>query len=469
MSQMKNIMDSDKAYLLGLVIGGGIFGNAEDIFIVKLPYKKWGSYIKNPNRAGAIAKNILRVVSPMFSAIYGLNISYEAHEGGTWNILCEGDLTTLINDLNHYGISPTGEIKRDVSIEKVVDELVDDNLKMRFIAGLADTIGSLTPSHRRFTDKNQIISFEISGFCFHFVCQVCRLLHSIKCYPDQIAWNHPNIHNGNNPYYKQWKKGFKVRVKLDQYAQFGAFAFSTKAESSAKNLQLQEDRVESEPCKKHRINVVVSCVHPDENSQLLPTEIRGGHYIHNRHVCAVLGCEHTPYDEVRRVLNESEKYINPFPIIVKDKVTAIEAIINETPLYKNRKYSKTKIKVADLYKMFKNDTHHLIFEKPNTAGYPLNEVMQGITYLISSQTGNLHGNRPKGKFSEIIKTALSTSPSLTFTFKVPDLLTPLIISNKTNAVLIGARNPVLYRKLIQFDQNNPYKIIVRNITEADLL
>jgi hypothetical protein len=461
-------MNSDKAYLLGLVIGGGVFGNAEDAFIVKLPYKKWGSYIKNPERAGEIAKNILKVVSPMFRTIYGLNISYQTSEGGTWDILCEGDLASLVSDLNYYGISPTGEIKRNVSIEKVAMELVDDNLKRRFIAGLADTIGSLTPSHRRFTNDNQIISFEISGMCFNFVCQVCRLLHRIKCYPDQILWNHPNFHTGNNPYYKQWKKGFKVRVKLDQYTQFGAYAFTTKAESSSENLQLQDSTVDSEPCNRHRINAAVSCVHPDENSRVLPPEIRGGHYIHNKHVCAVLGCEHTPYNEVNRLLAESEKYTNPFPIIVKDKSAAIDEIINREPLFKKRKYDSRNMKVKDLYKLYKEDAHSLIFGNGNTTGYPLNEIMQGIAYLVSAQTGNLHGNRPKGKFAEIIETALSASSGISFTFKIPDLLTPLVITNKTNAVLIGARNPSVYKKLMRFDVKNPYKLIVRAITEADL-
>ena len=38
-------MNTDKAYLLGLMIGGGIFGTAEDVFRIRLPYKKWGSYI----------------------------------------------------------------------------------------------------------------------------------------------------------------------------------------------------------------------------------------------------------------------------------------------------------------------------------------------------------------------------------------------------------------------------------------
>ncbi len=55
-------MDTDKVYLLGLIIGGGVFGNAEDVFSIRLPYKKWGSYLENPQRAGEIAGDILRKV-----------------------------------------------------------------------------------------------------------------------------------------------------------------------------------------------------------------------------------------------------------------------------------------------------------------------------------------------------------------------------------------------------------------------
>lgn len=32
-------MNTDKAYILGLIIGGGIFGDAEDVFRIRLPYK----------------------------------------------------------------------------------------------------------------------------------------------------------------------------------------------------------------------------------------------------------------------------------------------------------------------------------------------------------------------------------------------------------------------------------------------
>ena len=109
-------MNTDKAYLLGLIIGGGIFGNAEDVFRIKLPYKKWGSYLDNPQRAGQIAADILRRVGQMFRAIYGLSVQYETTPGGTWVILCEGDTTSVKADLNHYGISAEGEIRGNADI-----------------------------------------------------------------------------------------------------------------------------------------------------------------------------------------------------------------------------------------------------------------------------------------------------------------------------------------------------------------
>ena len=112
-------MDTDKAYLLGLIIGGGKFGNSEDLFRIRLPFNKWGSYTKNPQRAGIIATDILRTVGQMFQAVYNITIQYETKESGTWIILCEGDLSEVKDDLTHYGIECEGELRKNVSIDKM--------------------------------------------------------------------------------------------------------------------------------------------------------------------------------------------------------------------------------------------------------------------------------------------------------------------------------------------------------------
>ncbi len=460
-------MNTDKAYLLGLLIGGGEFGNDEDLLRISLPFRKWGSYVENPQRAGEIARDILRKVGQMFRAIYGLTVQYEATLGGNWTILCEGDLTTVINDLTRYGIACSGELRGNVDISKIILDLVDDNLKRRFIAGFADTIGSMAKSQRRFTNEHQILSLEIKGYNFNFVCSLCRLMYSVNCIPDQVNWNHPNIHCTSNSYYSQWSKGFKLRILLDQYAQFGAFAFRTKAESSNENRRLQQQTHIAETCQERDINVTPSCVHPAENDIRLPEHIRGGHYIHFRHFCTVLGCPHAPYDKIDRYFYRLGELINPFPIQCRDTSTCIEDFIARDPLMAQRNYDVHNIAVSSLLTKIQSGTVKYLYGIKANNGYPVLEVLQAIAYVIAEDC-ELFGKRPKG-YMEIIERHISKDPLVSVEVRKPDLLTPLVIIGNGRGALIGAANPDVYNRLISHSPDNRYKICVRSITEEDLM
>lgn len=459
-------MDTDKAYLLGLIIGGGVFGNAEDVFRIRLPYKKWGSYIDNPQRAGQIAGDILRKVGQMFRAIYNLTVQYETTPGGTWTILCEGDISDVRNDLAHYGITCEGEIRGNANISGIIPELVDDNLKRRFVAGLADTIGSMAKSQRRFSDEHQILSFEIKGYNFQFVCDLCRLLYSINCIPDQVNWNHPNIHCTSDPYYSQWNKGFKLRILLDQYARFGAFAFRTKAETSNENLRLQQQTHEAERCEDRDFHVTASCVHPAENDLRLPEEIRGGHYIHFRHFCTVLGCEHAPYEKICGCFANLGEIVIPFPILCKDTNLRIEEIIREDPLLEQRIYTTRHISVASLLTTYNHDVNSRIYGTTARNGYPISMVLQAVAYVIANDD-ELFGKRPKG-YVQILERHIEADERECVEIRIPDLLTPLIIMGNGRGALVGAQNPDVYNRLITRDPTNRYKLLVRAIKEEDL-
>lgn len=461
-------MNTEKAYILGLVVGGGVFGDASDTFIIRLPYKQWGSVDKQPERAGQIGGDILKVVSPMFRVAYDLSVSYETL-AGEWRITCMGNLAPLKKDLEKYGIRAEGDVRSNpaLSIAVLVKDLADDNLKRRFVAGIADTIGSTKETHRRFTDDVQIISFEISGFNYAFVCELCQLLHSVGCYPDQVAWNHPNIHCASNPYYKQWTKGFKIRVKLDQYEKFGAFLFTTKAVSANENRKKQKQSTVSEPCEDRVISIKPSCVHPAENSPKLPEVIRGGHYIHNRHFCAVLGCEHAPCDKIAEHLRHAGNYITPFPILYKDRLSEVLARIASDPLYANRKYSVISTDVRTLYSQYEADRTGLLYGDGTSAGYPASNIAQAVAYLIAAETGQLNGSRVSGSFEDVIARHLR-SGNMAIEVRRPELLTPVILVHGEFAAMVGAENPSVYAKLIISDPRNKYKIRVRPITEADL-
>lgn len=516
-------MNTDKAYLFGLIIGGGIWRNNEDGFIIHLPYRKWGSYDQNPRRASQISGDIVQFLNPLFRNIYGLNISFDGTARGDWNILFEGDLTELKSDLQSYGIECEGELRSTASIGGIIADLFDENMKRRFIAGLADTIGSTNKNHRRFSAEIQTLSFELKGFNFSFVCELCRLLYSVNCLPDQILWNHPNFQSASDSYYTKWNKGTKLRIQLDQYAKFGAFAFKTKAESSIENRSLQQQTHSAVSCPEREIRAKTSCFHPGENDKRLPDCIRGGHYLHNRHVCAVMGCENAPYDTIRGLFSNVGDLIIPFPILCKNTIQKIEEIIKEEPLLANREYSIANVSVKSLYELYKADHNALLFGNNANNGYPIAKIIQGISYVIADEN-ELNGARPKGNFEKIVEHRihhemnnkypnilsrfevqesnfiiaentegvsytvnadelnkhpknkslidlgrdLSTATGLMVEFRKPDLLTPLVITGNGRGVLIGAHNPSVYEKLVTIAPDNEYKLCVRPITEGDL-
>jgi hypothetical protein len=283
-------------------------------------------------------------------------------------------------------------------------------------------------------------------------------------------WNHPNFHCPRNPYYKAWNKGFKLRIRLDQYAEFGAFAFTSKAKASKENRSLQQQTHDAEPCSEREVRATPSCVHPAESDVRLPDYIRDGHYLHNRHVCAVLGCEHAPYDKIKgELFPKAGELIIPFPILCKDTNDRIAEIIAEDPLLADREYTTSKVPVETYRRKFQEDQNALLYGDADTgSGYPLTEIMQGIAYVLASEE-ELNGARPKGNYMELIERHMSGDPYLSVEIRRPDLLTPLVIvGNNGRGALVGARNPNVYKKLVSVSSDNEYKLCVRKITEDDL-
>ena len=467
-------MNTDKAYIMGLVVGGGCFSSNHKSFSIKLPYRQWGDYAKNPERAGMIANDILKVVKPLMSVEYNLDVSYTP--GKEWNIVCHGDTTDLIRDLQSFHIEPTSDLHKTADLQYLIASFSDTNMKKRFIAGVADTIGSMAPSHRRFTDDVQIISFEISGFNYKYVCQLCNLLYQLGCVPDQILWQHPNMQSGTDSYYTSWKKGNKLRVTLDSFSTFGSLAFKSKPIASKENRKKEGKYNSAEKCENKTLSVPgVVAVHVDENYADIPNELRGGHFIHHKQICAALNCPHSPQRELDRLLTHAENYISPFTVLHKDTAVGVSNIITADPLLRDREYTQADIEVKYLVDamhdgaatiLFSGNTPILHYSRDK--GYPMNVIMDAVAYIVASKTGNLNGKRPRGNREEIIVNAITAIPDFAVTVKIPDLLTPMVLTDGKVAALVGPLNAQVYRQLISYDPDNKYKMLVRKITENDL-
>jgi hypothetical protein len=459
-------MNNDKAYLMGLIVGGGRLRHRFTEFDIQLPYRKWGSVMENPERAGQIATDIMTFISPIFEYEYNLRLSYEPG-GRNWLIQFYGDLEPLRNDLNRYGLLVSGNFRDSANIETLRTFLRDANLKRHFIAGLADTIGSLARTHRRFTDGYQIVSFEFSGFNYRLVQQVCQMLHEIGCYPDQVLWNHPNQHSTHNAYYSAWKKGFKIRVLLDQYTQAGSFFSQAKMEGALENLRLSEGEEHlGAPCRQKPLRVTPTALHRDEGWHELPLEIRDGHYIHSKHFCVVLGCPFAPVEQVRTILGRANNYINPFTLLTKGRVEQIEQMRAADEIMANRVYTRQSFSYRVLRRCYLEDPDGLLWGTSSDNGYPINLIMEAIGYVTAAEAGRVSGTRVQGRLMDWLDSTDAQARLEHVEILMPDLLSPLIVRNTAFAALVGPHDPEAYRSLISVDES--LKLRIRDIAEGDL-
>lgn len=444
-------VNTDQSYLLGLLIGGGVLhGNSLQIV---LPYKKWGDLAINPCRAGGIAEDILSRLNPLWMAQYNMNVSYKV--GTDWKILSHSVSKKLKDDLENLGLPREGELRHSANLKKLYSYLSTNEHKKNFITGLVDTIGSMAASHRRFVSDFQIISFEFKGNNFQLVKDVAKILMDINCYPDQILWNHPNQHSGTCRYYKSWKKGFKVRVALDDYMLKGGFVFKSKQLSAQENKKLQKSRANTTEGKPVKISGRVT-LHIDENSDWLPIEVRGGHFIHNLHFYDVLDLPTPPNFKLAAYLNNFHKYFCPFTCLTKGSYDDIKNIIITEKYLEKTKYTEHSASIKNFLDIHSKDANQLMYGNNNNNGFPITYILQGVAYIIAASTGDgIKGKRVLGNYINLIDKYNEFSIKIA----IPDKGTCLLVHNKKYAALVGYINDEFNKTLVKKKEGS--KIYIR--------
>ena len=215
------------------------------------------------------------------------------------------------------------------------------------------------------------------------------------------------------------------------------------------------------------MNVTPSCIHLAENDIRLPESIRGGHYIHYRHFCAVLGCEHAPYETLSTEFSRLGEFIMPFPILCKGEISQIESIIANDSLMSERCYSDINVSVSSLLEKFSSNAARLLYSTTLENGYPIKKILQAVAYIIADNNERF-GKRLRKGYMKIIENHTKSNSTLSVIIRKPDLMTPLVILGNGRGALVGAENPKVYEKLVARSIDNNYKLLVRPITEEDL-
>jgi len=305
------MINHDKAYIIGLLVGNGTISNGT--FTIMFPLKKWGM---QPEKMHKIATDILTKICDKFNSNYNFNVTYEIGNNGQWFIkpINNPDISELLNNLSELGLPNNGFLLEKVSLSTAKQKLKGISIEC-FLSGIFDTRTSLSKSHRRFTNSAPIVSLEIPGSTknFDFVVSICSWLNELGTTTDQILFNHPCQHSASDPTYKGWKKGFKIRFLVNSFIAKHSFALKAKAIDVDELKKIQEMN-EQETCINRKLSKPSPVsIHSEINSTSLPQTVQNKLFFHYHHYCAVLGCKHAPLKEIKKIVANYSDYIFVLP------------------------------------------------------------------------------------------------------------------------------------------------------------
>lgn len=426
------LTDTDKGYIFGLLVGGGNLGPGG--LTITLPLKSWGEVNSNPARAGQISSDVLSVVNPLFQAVYGIGVSFSP--GRQWVLSCHSLPAELVGDLRDAGFPVSGDLRTHATVSKIESESTPQ-FKKAFIMGLADSIGSLAASHRRFTDDYQVVSLEFSGFNFELVSGISRLLVGIGCKVDQILWNHPNQHAGEDRYYKSWKKGMKIRVMLGDFGEQAGFGFTSKILGARDNQRLQTNPAATRNVE--RIVTSAKCLHVDENSALLPELVRGRHFLHWQHIGAAFGAQTVSRVQLEKMFSNALELVTPFTLLSKGSKEEIAESIKNDPFLQDKRFEPDQeINAIEILRAFEAGQKFITIGADSK--FDLTRFVEGLLFPVLAQKGETNGRRYKGSLRDQVTIALAsrrTEISELTLRRDPRFISPILITVGDFSSLIG--------------------------------
>jgi hypothetical protein len=389
------MLNHNKTYILGLFVGAGKID--KDNFLIELPFKKWGM---EPSKMNVIAIDILQRIAGLFNSEYGLNVTYEIGNNRWFIKLIDNqDFTNITSDLNYLKLPNSGFLLNTANLTTAKSKLTGINAES-FLSGFFDARASITLSHRRFNNDAPVVSVEIPGSTknFKLVVQLCSWLTDLGSTTDQILYNHPNQHAKADPYYKGWKKGFKIRFLVQSFLATHSFALQAKAVDIIKIKKRQKkDEQESCPLRKIRQPSPLT-VHNEMDSQSLPVEVRNKLYFHYFHYCASLGCKYAPTEEVKRIVSDKQSLISFFPRLSKGNIEEISKHFDQ--IAENHFSEYVTIKKSLMVKAILSG---------NGVYFAYYGIEQALAFLTAEK---LNGKRHSGPMEEILTNNENTVLSL---------------------------------------------------------
>lgn len=274
-------MNVEMAYLLGLILGNGEIqrGLRETTVTVDLPYKNL--YTDDFKDVAIYVRASIVDIRAIIEPLIGRELIVTQFNNSTKLSFTKNNSEYVIREIIRLNEKGTHH-----STMKMDPELFTygNEEKRSLLRGIADSTGYIRRSNA-YIDGAHRVYIEIPGN-WNMVIDIANMLRDVDIPVQTIDFGHPNFRDANMVKYnagnrKFWKKEHQVKIFANEFLPIG---FNITHKQEALERYSEETLEYIDPEKTHKFywekasRIRIKPVHPEENDDSLPVEIRGRHF-----------------------------------------------------------------------------------------------------------------------------------------------------------------------------------------------
>lgn len=295
-NKISNFLTPDISYLLGLITGRGEILYSRDIKKITIDFEFKTLVSKAITKVFEQKLHIQTSLDSVVARLYnmGINVRKDVSDNKI-TIVLQWDKEDISWLFIKFLINGTRYNYHDFQIPEPIFETIEEN-KKEFIRGISDVTGYVRASNyfgfSKDLPKHYRVYIEVSNKNWNLPPQLCKLLQSINIPVQNINYGHPNMRDPNNKKSGRfWAKEHQIKIFAEDFEKIG-FYISHKNEALQELAQYNRENFDDSIslCDGKTNRKKSKPIHPDENDESFPNELRGKHFDGFKEICKCLNC-----------------------------------------------------------------------------------------------------------------------------------------------------------------------------------
>lgn len=293
-------MNVQMAYLLGMITGNGEIkrGNSTTTVSISIPHKNQRTF--DDRDVKIYVKASITDIRGIIEPLVGTLLQHTQRDSETTLYFEKSNEDYLIREIMRFCDSAVTH--ETIRVNPYFFSATHDEI-ISFLRGFADVTGYIRESNYAYQKPFYRVYLEVPHNWF-LVIDICNLLKIVDIPVQTIDWAHPNMRDGNLVKYNEgkinfWKKEHQIKIYANEFIPvgFGIIHKSNALEYYSNQLiEHYASRGKDASEKTHRFywdiknrSIPPKPVHPSENDEFIPMQIRGQHFNSWKEIAKELG------------------------------------------------------------------------------------------------------------------------------------------------------------------------------------